>query len=80
MSAKEQKLVARIYQQLQLPEAASAIWERVFAQSEPSRHELETLVSLYRQSWQVDKALKTLDRSLHLLRTLKPWLEAESSG
>ena len=157
ISAKEQKLVARIYQQLQLPEAASAIWERVFAQSEPSRHELETLLTLYQQSGQVDKALKTLDhlqklepevdntfrrgkilyhagryseaynlftkiekiaeedgyqhllagycawnendfpaaatswnkaanypawrdRSLHLLRTLKPWLEAESSG
>ena len=65
ITLKELKLIARIYQQLQLPKAAAAIWENVFTESEPSRQELETLVALYRQSGQIDKALKTLD---HLQR------------
>ena len=67
-SVKERKLVARIYQQLQLSGAAAAAWESVLAENEPSSQEFETLVALYRQSGQVDKALKTLDR----LQKLKP--------
>ncbi|MEA3333908.1 MAG: hypothetical protein U9Q58_09950, partial [Pseudomonadota bacterium] len=59
---KEQKLMAHIYQQLQLPKAAAVVWENVFTKDEPSRRELETLVVLYRQSGQVDRALETLDR------------------
>jgi len=62
ITVKERKLIARIYQQLQLPGDAAFVWEGVFAETEPSRQELETLVVLYRQSGQVDKSLKTLDR------------------
>ncbi len=67
-SVKERKLVARIYQQLQLSGAAAAAWESVFVENEPSSLELETLVVLYRQSGQVDKVLKTLNR----LQKLEP--------
>ncbi|MEA1923139.1 MAG: tetratricopeptide repeat protein [Pseudomonadota bacterium] len=62
ITVKEQKLMARIYQQLQLPKAAAAAWENVFTKDAPSRQELETLVVLYRQSGQVERALETLDR------------------
>ncbi len=66
ISVKELKMIARIYQQLQLPKAAAATWESVFVESEPSRQEFEILVALYRQSDQIDKALKTLDRLQNL--------------
>lgn len=62
ITVKEQKLMARIYQQLQLPKAAARVWENVFTKEEPSWRELETLVVLYQQSGQVESALETLNR------------------
>ena len=62
VSLKEQKMIATIYQQLQLPGAAATVWEKVFAEREPTFHDLERVVSLYRQSGQVDKALSALDK------------------
>ncbi|MBN2809281.1 MAG: tetratricopeptide repeat protein [Deltaproteobacteria bacterium] len=62
MTPAESRLLAGIYQQLQLPAAAAQAWERVFAQVQPTRPELLTLIALYQQSGQIDNALKTLDR------------------
>ncbi len=62
ISVSERKLIARIYQQLQLPEEAASAWERVFVEQEASAQELDTLVALYQRSGQIDKALEALGR------------------
>lgn len=73
ITVKERKLIARIYQQLQLPGAAAVAWESVFAENEPSRQELETLTSLYQQSGEPTKALQALDH----LQKLTPEIDTD---
>ena len=71
ITVKERKLIARIYQQLQLPGAAAVAWESAFAENEPSRQELETISSLYRQSGETAKALQALKQ----LQKLNPEID-----
>ncbi|HDS16126.1 MAG TPA: hypothetical protein ENN66_05865 [Proteobacteria bacterium] len=65
----EYKLLAGIYQQLQLFQAAAAAWELYLGSEKPTRADLETLVALYAQAGEFDSVLKTLDR-------LQPFIEA----
>ncbi len=62
LGVKELKLVAGIYQRLDLQREAAAIWEKALAGVEPSAADLRRLVALYRQIGETDKALSTLNR------------------
>ncbi len=62
ITIKERKLMAAIYQQLDLFTDAAEILTKVYSEDEPEAQELKQLVSLYRQIGQTEKALKTLTR------------------
>ena len=78
LKTEEYKQLAGIYQQLGLPgEAAAAFKSWLERSGKDGRKELETLVSLYRQAGEFDRALAVLDRlekkfpaddGLHFLR------------
>ncbi len=60
----EYKVLAGIYQQLGLPGEAASAWEAYLEKSKSSadRKELESLVALYRQVGQFDRALEVVSR------------------
>jgi len=62
ITIKERKLMAAIYQQLDLFADAAEILTKVYIEKVPAAQELKQLVSLYRQIGQTEKALKTLTR------------------
>ncbi len=68
LNAGEYKILAGIYQQLDLPGKAAGAWELYLAKRgiKPERKELETLVAMYRRAGEFDKALAALDRIAEL--------------
>ncbi len=63
LKSGEFKTLAGIYQRLELPGRAAAVWEEYLArQKAPARRDLEVVVSLYRQAGEYDRALAVLER------------------
>lgn len=62
ITVPERRLIAGIYQRLELYQDAAEILEAIFAEVEPGQMELKQLISIYCLTGAVEKALSTIDR------------------